>query len=131
MENTRNTIQKKIIFNTLKEMGGHPTAQDVYDNLQNKNATIGRATVFRVLNKLAKEGHINKIKILDKSDCYDYQTDGHYHIICTKCKKISNVNLAIEKDINSEVERTSGYKVMGHNLIFEGICEDCKKEEHI
>ena len=74
MENTRNTIQKKIIFNTLRDIDGHPTAKEVYEKLHSKHATISRATVFRVLNNLANAGHINRIRILDNSDIYDYIT---------------------------------------------------------
>lgn len=131
MENTRNTIQKKIIFNTLKDINGHPTAKEVYETLHTKYSTISRATVFRVLNNLASAGHINKIKILDSSDVYDYITDGHQHIICTKCNRISNVNISFDKNISSEVEEESKYKVLSYNLVFKGICSDCLgKEKH-
>ncbi len=129
MENTRNTIQKKIIFNTLRDIDGHPTAKEVYEKLHSKHATISRATVFRVLNNLANAGHINRIRILDNSDIYDYITDGHQHIICTKCNKITNVKISFDKNINEEVEEISQYKVLNYNMIFKGICSECIEKE--
>ncbi|WP_302826798.1 Fur family transcriptional regulator, partial [Anaerofustis stercorihominis] len=82
MENTRNTIQKKIIFNTLKSMKEHPSAQEVYEKVHEKHSTISRATVFRVLNNLASLGHLNRLRMPDMPDLYDYKTTGHYHIKC-------------------------------------------------
>ncbi|MCR2032283.1 Fur family transcriptional regulator [Anaerofustis stercorihominis] len=128
MENTRNTIQKKIIFNTLKSMKEHPSAQEVYEKVHEKHSTISRATVFRVLNNLASLGHLNRLRMPDMPDLYDYKTTGHYHIKCRECGEIKNVEIEFVKDIDKEVEKGSGYKILNHNLVFEGICQNCQKD---
>ncbi|EDS72685.1 transcriptional regulator, Fur family [Anaerofustis stercorihominis DSM 17244] len=128
MENTRNTIQKKIIFNTLKSMKEHPSAQEVYEKVHEKHSTISRATVFRVLNNLASLGHLNRLRMPDMPDLYDYKTTGHYHIKCRECNDIKNVEVEFLNDIDKEVENDSGYKILNHNLVFEGICPTCQKD---
>ncbi|MFR6312771.1 transcriptional repressor [Anaerofustis stercorihominis] len=128
MENTRNTVQKKIIFNTLKSMKEHPSAQEVYEKVHEKHSTISRATVFRVLNNLASLGHLNRLRMPDMPDLYDYKTTGHYHIKCRECNDIKNVEVEFIKDIDKEVENGSGYKILNHNLVFEGICPNCQKD---
>ena len=40
----RNTMQKEIIHQTLREMGCHPTAAMVYDRVHRDHPTISRST---------------------------------------------------------------------------------------
>lgn len=130
MENTRNTIQKKIIFNTLKEMKEHPSAQEVYEEVHGKHSTISRATVFRVLNNLAEAGHLFRIKIPGCADCYDYKTINHYHIKCSECNKISNMDSSFLEDPIIKANEYTNYKITGYTLIFEGICNECQKNNN-
>ena len=41
--NTRNTKQKEIILNTLRQMHSHPTIMDLYEQVQKVDSSIGQA----------------------------------------------------------------------------------------
>ena len=55
MKNERNTLQKKVILDELKYLMGHPTADQIYQQIHKKYPTISRATVFRNLKMLAEQ----------------------------------------------------------------------------
>ena len=54
MADTRNTLQKEIIHQTLCRMNCHPTASMVYEAVHRTHPTISRSTVFRVLGQMAE-----------------------------------------------------------------------------
>ena len=60
--NTRNTKQKEIILNTLRQMHSHPTIMDLYEQVQKVDSSIGHATVYRNVSKLVEEGLVMKIQ---------------------------------------------------------------------
>ena len=52
----RNTKQLSIILDTIKRMPRHFTAEEVYFEVKKDNPSVGQATVFRNMNKMAEEG---------------------------------------------------------------------------
>ena len=90
----RNTMQKEIIYSALCRMANHPTADDVYNAVHESHPSISRATVFRVLNKLADNGTVYKVNIANGADHFDHQTFRHYHAHCKKCGSVCDVKLA-------------------------------------
>ena len=83
--NTRNTKQKEVILNTLKQMHNHPTILELYEQVRKSDATIGQATVYRNVSKLVEEGIVMKIPTNDGVDHYDGDCTDHYHFICQEC----------------------------------------------
>lgn len=53
--NSRNTSQKNIILEVLKNNRSHPTAQELYTLVKEKDPTIGQATVYRNVKNLSKK----------------------------------------------------------------------------
>jgi len=134
----RNTIQQNIICETVKGMTNHPSPDDVYEAVHSKYPTIGRATVYRTLNKLAEKGEIRKVSMPDTADRFDFRTDEHVHIRCSKCNKVfdaefegvasllTQLNEIICKDHHEELH---GFQTDGINLSFYGICRECRIKE--
>jgi len=53
--NKRDTKQKQIVYEALLEHKDHPTSLEIYEELKNKGARIGKTTVYRILNNLVQE----------------------------------------------------------------------------
>jgi len=49
-------------------------------------------------------------------------------LICIKCKKIIDPDLATLKDMTDEVADETGFNILTHRLDFFGICPDCMKK---
>ena len=121
----RNTLQRQLIFDALRELNIHATAEQVVEYLALKYPAIGRATVYRNLNQMAQSGEILKIDSFYGSTHYDHNCHEHYHFKCNECNQIIDVdgNLA---DVVNRFSDTSGFDITDCNISFSGLCWTCK-----
>ena len=126
MKKERNTVQKTLIKQEVMSTYSHPSADAVYDKIKEVCPSISKATVYRVLNDLAEKGEIYRVKMTDGSDRFDKTLEKHYHIRCSCCGSVSDVDIDYFNGIEDTANKHSDYVVTGHNLIFEGICPDCQ-----
>ena len=124
----RNTLQKRIVHETLVAMASHPTADEVVAEVQSTYPSVSRATVYRILNKLADSGEALRIRINNGADHFDHQTFPHYHVHCNGCGKVADVKMPVESLVEL-LKDTSGYQISGYSLQFDGLCPECQKIE--
>lgn len=124
----RNTLQKAIILEALKElMGTHPTPNEVYEHIHEKYPTISLATVFRVLAGEVEEGEAQRVYAPDSTLRYEYGTRKHYHVSCRKCGKVEDVDMPYLHGIEKTAEALNGFAVEKHIVEFIGLCPECKR----
>lgn len=126
MTERRNTIQQEIVAQTLRQMGGHPTADAVYMEICGRHSTISRATVFRILNRMAEEGLICRVSNDSGADRFDCVIEEHCHVRCKRCGRIDDVKMRVLPKPEKDIEDAYGYIITGHSLLFEGICRECE-----
>lgn len=124
---TRNTVQREIILQTVLNMDNHPSADDVYEKLRNDNPSISRATVYRNLELLAKQGKILHIRMPNGADCFDFNTSEHYHLRCDICRRVFDIDLPKIPKINIEQKKYKDFTIEGYSISFHGTCPECKK----
>lgn len=126
----RNTMQKEIIHSALCRMANHPTADEVYQFVHSEFPSISRATVFRVLNKLAENGIVLKVNINNGADHFDHQTFRHYHAHCNVCGDVCDVNLPPLSFLDeNKIEADLDFMVTGYALQFDGVCAKCRNKD--
>ena len=132
MKQIRQTLQKEVTYNTLMNMMGHPTAEEVYDSVHLSSPHISKATVYRNLSALEKKGVIKRIpKLGSGSDRYDKNTAPHFHAKCKCCGRIFDVSLPVDGIIEkAEVMEDVGFSLNSYQLIFEGTCSECSNKEN-
>jgi len=121
----RCTVQRSLVLETVKELRGHVTAEEVYNSIANQYPNISKGTVYRNLNFLSDAGEIRKVEIPNAADRFDYQCHNHYHAICVKCGKVFDVEMKFIADLEKNIKETHGFQFIGHDVIFKGICRDC------
>ncbi len=122
----RDTKQRQLVLDAVRERYDHPTADDIYLAVREKDSRISRGTVYRNLSLLSDEDEIAHVRV-PGADRYDLRTDLHYHMICVKCSKVIDVPIPYNSEIENKVSSETGYTVKRHRLIFEGICPECQK----
>ena len=125
----RNTVQRQIIIDVLRTLANHPTADEVYEAVHAEHPSVGRATVYRTLGRLADEGAIGRVRINNGADRFDHQTFAHYHVRCVRCGRVDDVMVAELRGIDDAAAAASGYRISGHSLQFDGICPACQAAE--
>ena len=126
--NERHTIQKDIIYAALCELKNHPTAETICEKVRASHPSISKATVYRVLGRMAEQGTILRIPVVDGADHYDHQTHPHYHVHCDDCGKMDDVEMPLLGDLCGAVTNDCGYALTGYTLLLHGKCSKCQSE---
>lgn len=116
--------QREMLLSVLRETRSHPTANEIYDELRERDPKISLGTVYRNLALLSENGTILRIDTEHDSVHYDGFTHPHYHFICNECGAVSDLSVT-PIDINTAVEEETGGNVTGHTLVFYGKCKKC------
>lgn len=78
---TRNTIQKKLIMESLNHLS-HPTAEEVWLDISKSIPNVSRTTVYRNLNKLVDENKLVSLTLDQGGAHFDCNTQAHNHFYC-------------------------------------------------
>lgn len=125
----RNTVQRALIVDAVRSLADHPTAEEVFETVCAAHPSIGKATVYRTLNRLSDEGVIGHVRINNGADRFDYRTDEHYHVRCVRCGRVDDVEISPLEGLDEEASHAGAYRICGHTLQFDGICPDCQALE--
>jgi len=124
----RNTVQRQLIFDAVKALNIHATAEQVIEYLAKKHPTIGRATVYRNLNYMSESGELLRIGSFYGSTHYDHNCHEHYHFICSNCRRIIDVEGSLA-DVFERFRNTEGIDITDCNISFSGMCWECKNNQ--
>jgi len=125
MEGRRQTVQRQLILEGLRELNIHATAEQVFEYVNEHAPSIGKATVYRNLRQMSEDGEILSIGTLTGSMHYDHNCHLHYHCICENCLRIFDVEGDFS-EIGEKVQGADGFDIKECVVSFKGICWDCK-----
>jgi len=120
----RNTIQKQLVYNAVKELDIHANAEQVYEYVVAVHPSISKATVYRNLGQMVDAGELLNIGSFYGSTHYDHNCHDHYHFICQGCKQVFDIDVDFP-DVEGLTEM-NGLEIKKHNLSFSGLCTNCK-----
>lgn len=115
----------------VKKLHCHPTADEVYAAVKENYPNISRATVYRNLKLLAEAGEIGEVETPGGAKHFDYKTCRHYHVRCTRCGRVFDVDMEYIPDLENSIKDAHGFQLNGHDIIFKGVCPEClSKDTH-
>lgn len=124
----RNTIQCALVLEAVNKLRCHATADEIYDELVKEHPSISRATVYRNLQRLCDSGEIHRLEIPGGADHFDHLCHEHYHARCTGCGRVFDVDMDYIPDLERFIKDTHGFMLTGHDIVFKGICPECRKD---
>ncbi len=119
------TPQRIAILTYLDGNKMHPSAEEIYRDVSKQFPTMSLATVYNTLEALRDKGSVRELKINHTRRRYDPNTVPHHHLICVKCKKILDIHKEFELDLSKDM--TGDFNLIGNNIEFYGICDECKE----
>jgi Fur family peroxide stress response transcriptional regulator len=123
------TPQRLVIARILSESEGHPSVEDIYNQLRRDFPGISQATVYRNIMLLKSLGEVLEIGFAGGSTRYDGKKPyPHPHVICLKCNKIIDPDLESLRDLTKEIIDESGFEILSYRLDFFGICPECSEK---
>jgi Fe2+ or Zn2+ uptake regulation protein len=131
----RNTRPRKLIADRLVELASSEadfTTDELWQELRQIEPRLGRATVFRAIEKLANIGILNRVEFADGT--HHYRVCGgkhHHHLTCTQCRRVVEVDICLPDKQLSIIENQTNFAIEGHSLTLFGRCERCRKEQDL
>lgn len=126
----RNTEPRRILVETVFSRHDHFDADSLIEQLPAKGTDgyVGRATVYRTLECLVDAGLLRKFE-LDGRAVYehDYGYPQHDHLYCTQCEQLIEFHSEAIVQLRDAVARDHRFRVSGHRLIIQGVCEQCTR----
>ena len=120
------TPQRLEVLQYLDKNRNHPTVEEIYSKLKQKNPSLSKTTVYNTVEILEKNGLLQSITISGSELRYDFKHGMHHHFLCKKCGEIFDIdvecpNLGKMLECGHEVKEVHGY--------FKGTCKNCLKKE--
>lgn len=126
-KNLKVTPQRLAIYHNLYNTDKHPSAEGIYNALEQSYPTMSLATVYKTLDVLKKANLIQELNVGEDSFRYDANTDLHSHLVCKHCKNVYDVvHIESLEKLKAEISATSGFDVEREQIYFFGICQYCK-----
>ena len=72
-------------------------------------------------------GMLRKISMPVGSDRFDGRLDEHYHMACTCCGRVFDVECGALEELDHQLLETQGFQVQKRHLLLTGLCKDCQE----
>ena len=125
----RNTIQRSLVLEAVNKLHCHATADEVYEEIIKEHPTLSKATVYRNLNLLSEMGEIRRLEIPGCADRFDHICRNHCHVKCKICGRVFDVDMDFVTGLVHVIWDTHGFDFTGYDIIFHGVCPECKKKK--
>ena len=127
----RITPQRIAILRILALSDGHPSVEQIHEEVKRDFPTTSLATVYKTVTLLKEMKEVLELGFPEWSNRYDGSKPyPHPHLICTKCRKIIDPDLESLEEMTKELTSETGFKITSHRLDFFGICPDCQGKNH-
>lgn len=126
----RSTRPRRLIAEQLIKLansGEDFTTDDLWQALRAMEPTIGRATVFRSIEKLVDKELLDRIEFADGT--HHYRVCGgthHHHLTCTQCHRVVEVDLCLPAEQINAIGDQTDFEIEGHALSLFGRCSACR-----
>lgn len=119
------TTPRLTILELLSENGGHLTSTDLLRLVEERDPSIGRASVFRTLELFARLGLVAST-VRGATISYVLLFGGHHHhMICTHCQKLIEFEDCHLGFLAALLRAEYGFQHEGHLLEVFGMCKEC------
>lgn len=127
----RLTPQRRAVLRILTESHEHLDIEQIYTRLKPDFPMTSLATVYKTIALLKEMGVVHQINLDGGRAFYDGSPSDHPHLICSKCRRILDLDLDIAPiaDLIQAVARQEGYQLLGYRLDILGLCPRCRKTE--
>jgi Fur family peroxide stress response transcriptional regulator len=115
----RVTPQRIAIFEAIKKLNNHPTADNVIEYIKKKHPNISTGTVYKVLDSFIENNLLKKVKTENGIMRYDPYLPNHHHLYCVEANKIIDYeDKELDEIINDyfKIKKIKNFKIQDINL---------------
>lgn len=124
----RRGAARAAIIDVLARQECALTAQEIEDELRNGARSVGRASIYRVLEMLVQYGLAQRLELAEGVTRYepvDSAGEHHHHLVCRRCGRLAPFeDQGLEYSIDRLTERLN-FEVDEHEVVLRGSCQYC------
>jgi Fur family transcriptional regulator, ferric uptake regulator len=104
------------------------TALELEDDLRRREAAVGRASIYRALERLEELGLLQRFEAARGIASYERVNPSghhHHHAICRRCGRIEPFE---DRSLERAIERVSAavpFEIAEHDVTLRGLCKSC------
>lgn len=122
----RATRPRLAVYRALDSLGGHRSADEVYERVLSGGERLSRASVYNSLAVLADAGLVLHADAGPGRALYETTTVWHHHAVCRICGQVSDVACATGSKPCLATGDDWG-QIDEAQIIFRGVCSACRK----
>ena len=119
----RFTRQRAAVYDYLRSVDSHPTAEEVYTAVRRDISNISLATVYKALDALVDSHMATKLAYAEGPARYDCRSDAHYHLRCLKTGRVRDLATPFDPHLLDKLDpdlveslRQEGFQVTDYQL---------------
>lgn len=106
------------------------SAVEIEDALRAQGRSVGRASIYRVLDLLVEHGLVERVAVGPGLARFERALPGgeqhHHHLVCEQCGRlVAFDDPGLEKAIDRVSQRVAA-RVEHHEVLLRGACQDCE-----
>ena len=122
----RPTRQRIAVGEAIASFDDFRSAQEIHELLGERGETVGLATVYRTLQRLADAGEVDMLRTEDGEAIYRRCSDTHHHhLVCRSCGRTVEVEGPAVERWTRTIAAEHGYSDVSHTLEIFGLCGPC------
>lgn len=104
------------------------TALELEEELRRRNVSVGRASVYRALERLEELRLVQRFEAARGIASYERVNPNghhHHHAICRRCGRMEPFE---DRDLERAIEQVSGqvpFEIAEHDVVLRGLCQSC------
>lgn len=121
----------EAVLQALRDARTHPTAAALYDEVRRAHPRVGRATVYRALQRLEAAGLAVEVGRDNFGRHYDAHVERHDHAVCSICGQV--IDLLDARSLPDEalaplmeIARQAGFAPGTYEIRVYGRCAACQ-----
>lgn len=123
----RPTRQRLAVAEAMASFDDFRSAQEIHDLLGRRGETVGLATVYRTLQRLADAGEIDRLLTEGGEAIYRACSGAHHHhLVCRSCGRTVEVAGPAVETWTRSIAAEHGFDEVSHTLEIFGTCPACR-----
>ncbi len=128
----RVTASRLAVLTAVQGDGQHRDAEAIAEAARRKIGTLSTQAVYDNLHVLEEAGLVRRIQPSGHPGRYEARVgDNHHHLVCRRCGLTADVDCAVGAAPCLEPSAEHGFVVETAEVIFWGLCPQCRQEDQI
>jgi len=127
----RVTASRLAVLSAVLGEGQHRDAEAIAEAARRQLGALSTQAVYDNLHALEGAGLVRRIQPSGHPGRYEARVgDNHHHLVCRRCGVTADVDCTVGAAPCLEPSATNGFAVEEAEIIFWGLCPQCRQENH-